>query len=246
MLDSSLVAAASGRSLRIAQIAPLYESVPPKLYGGTERVIAWLSEALSSLGHSVTLFASGDSTARVTLEAGFPRSLRLAGLDGLGPAYHLPDEFDIVHSHLEHLGFPFAHLARIPTISTMHGRVDLEDLKPIYHRYDDLPLVSISQAQSDLLPNMNWMDTIYHGLPCASLYLNPNPGNNWLFGEIVARKESGDRNRSSTARRYSTKDRSKVDRGNESYFNAVIKRCLLMRMSNTSAKLASYKAGISG
>jgi glycosyltransferase involved in cell wall biosynthesis len=236
MLDSSLEAAASGRTLRIAQIAPLYESVPPKLYGGTERVIAWLVEALSSLGHSVTLFASGDSTVGVTLEAGCAQSLRLAGLDGLGPAFHLPmlsevydraDEFDIVHSHLEHLGFPFAHLAEIPTISTMHGRVDLEDLKPIYDRYDDLPLVSISQAQSDLLPNMNWMDTIYHGLPCTSLYLNPNPGKYLAFlGRLSPEKRPEIAIEIAQRAGIPLKIAAKVDRINESYFNAVIKPLL--------------------
>jgi Glycosyltransferase Family 4 len=143
MLDSSFATTAPRRPLRIAQIAPLYESVPPRLYGGTERVIAWLCEALTRRGHSVTLFASGDSTAQVPLEAGYPQSLRLAGLEGQGPAYHLPmlsdvydraGEFDLIHSHLEHLGFPFAHLTVAPTVSTMHGRVDLDDFQPIYHR----------------------------------------------------------------------------------------------------------------
>src|ERR1700730_18881027 len=112
MLDSNFTIRATRRPLRIARIAPLYESVPPKLYGGTERVIAWLSEALVRRGHKVTLFASGDSTAQVPGEAGFPRSLRLAGLEGPGLGYHLPmlsdvydraDGFDLIHSHLEHL-----------------------------------------------------------------------------------------------------------------------------------------------
>jgi hypothetical protein len=174
MFDSSFPTTAFRRPLRIAQIAPLYESVPPKLYGGTERVIAWLSEALARRGHKVTLFASGDSTAQVPLEAGFPRSLRLAGLERVGPAYHLPmlsdvydraDEFDVIHSHLEHLAFPFAHLAAVPTISTMHGRIDLESFKPIYDRYADLPLVSISQAQSDFLPGRNWVDMTTTAFP---------------------------------------------------------------------------------
>jgi len=114
MLNSSFATRASRKPLRIAQIAPLYESVPPKLYGGTERVIAWLSEALARRGHRVTLFASGDSSAQVPLEAGFPQALRLAGLEELGPAYHLPmlsdvydraDQFDLIYSHLEHLAF---------------------------------------------------------------------------------------------------------------------------------------------
>ena len=138
----------------------------------------------------MTLFASGDSSAQVPLEAGFPQALRLAGLEELGPAYHLPmlsevydraDEFDLIHSHLEHLGFPFARLAVVPTISTMHRRVDLEDFKPIYDRYADLPLVSSSQSQSDLLPDMNWVDTVYHGLPPTSFHVIRTLADTWLF-----------------------------------------------------------------
>jgi glycosyltransferase involved in cell wall biosynthesis len=236
MLDSSFATTTPRRPLRIAQIAPLYESVPPKFYGGTERVIAWLSEALARRGHHVTLFASGDSTAQVPLEAGFPQSLRLAGLEGIGPAYHLPmlsdvydraDQFDLIHSHLEHLGFPFAHLAEVPTISTMHGRVDLEDFKPIYDRYTDLPLISISQSQRDLLPGMNWIGTIYHGLPRTSFCLNPNPGKYLAFlGRLSPEKRPEIAIEASRRAGIPLKIAAKVDRSNEAYFNAVIKPLL--------------------
>lgn len=240
MLDRSFVTTAPRRPLRIAQIAPLYESVPPKLYGGTERVIAWLSEALTQRGHSVTLFASGDSTAQVPLEAGFPQSLRLAGLEELGPAYHLPmlsdvydrvEEFDLIHSHLEHLGFPFAHLTAAPTVSTMHGRVDLEDFKPIYDRYADLPLVAISRSQSALLPGMNWVDTIYHGLPSNSFHLNPNPGKYLAFlGRLSPEKRPEIAIEVALRAGIPLKIAAKVDRSNETYFNAVIKPLLSSSM----------------
>src|ERR1700722_3922745 len=236
MLDSNFTIRATSRPLRIAQIAPLYESVPPKLYGGTERVVAWLSEALVSRGHKVTLFASGDSTAQVPLEAGCPQALRLADQHGLGTAYHLSmlgevygrtDEFDIVHSHLEHLGFPFAHFAATPTVSTMHGRVDQEALVPIYQRYDDLPLVSISHSQSDLLPDMNWVDTIYHGLPRTSFHLNPNPGKYLAFlGRLSPEKRPDLAIEIAQRSGIPLKIAAKVDRSNEDYFNATIKPLL--------------------
>ena len=113
------------RPLRIAQVAPLYQSVPPKLYGGTERIVAYLAEELVRRGHEVTLFASGDSTAKVSLAAGFSQSLRLAGLDQWGPSYHLPMlsdvydhacNFDVIHSHIDCLSFPLARLAQVPTV----------------------------------------------------------------------------------------------------------------------------------
>jgi len=240
MLDSSFATTGFRRPLRIAQIAPLFESVPPKLYGGTERVIAWLSEALARRGHKVTLFASGDSTAQVPLEARFPRSLRLAGLDRVGLAYHLPmlsdvydraDEFDVIHSHLEHLGFPFAHLATVPTISTMHGRIDLEDFRPIYDRYADLPLVSISQAQSDFLPGMNWADMIYHGLPRTLYRLNPNPGRYLAFlGRLSLEKRPEVAIEVARRAGIPLKIAAKLDRSNEAYFNAVIKPLLSSSM----------------
>ena len=240
MLDSSFATSTPRKPLRIAQIAPLYESVPPKLYGGTERAIAWLCEALERRGHLVTLFASGDSTVKVALEAGFPQSLRLAGLEGLGPAYHLPmlsdvydraEEFDLIHSHLEHLGFPFAHLSAAPTVSTMHGRVDLDDFKPIYQRYADLPLISISRSQSALLPGMNWMDTIYHGLPFSSFELNPNPGKYLAFlGRLSPEKRPELAIEISRRAGVPLKIAAKVDRSNEAYFNTVIKPLLSSSM----------------
>ena len=168
------ISPASTRPLRIAQVAPLYESVPPKLYGGTERIVAYLAEELVRLGHQVTLFASGDSTAKVPLSAGSPKALRLTGLDHVGPMVHLPmlsqvydhaDDFDVIHSHVDCLTFALARLVRVPTLSTLHGRLDLSELLPIYRSSNDLPMVSISNDQRGPLPEMNWVGTVYHGLP---------------------------------------------------------------------------------
>jgi len=184
--------------LRIAQIAPLYESVPPKLYGGTERVVAYLAEELERRGHQVTLFASGDSMAKVPLKAGCPSALRLSGLDHIGPAFHLPmlseiyehaERFDVIHSHVDYWSFPMARLTLVPTLSTMHGRLDIETLAPIYGHYRDLPVISISDTQRAPLPHMNWVSTVYHGLPRNLLRFNPRPGGYLAFlGRISPEK----------------------------------------------------------
>ena len=160
--------------MRIAQVSPLFESVPPKLYGGTERVVSFLTEALVDLGHDVTLFASADSRTRATLVPCAPRSLRLdAGCrDAL--AWHLAmleqvveraPEFDVVHFHLDYLSFPYVRRCAIPHLATMHSRLDVADLQPIFRCFADVPVVSISDAQQTPLPFANWCGTVYHGLP---------------------------------------------------------------------------------
>src|ERR1700731_3073224 len=169
------------RPLRIAQIAPLYESVPPKLYGGTERVVAYIAEELARRGHEVTLFASGDSSAKVPLRPGFSEALRLSGHDYMGSAYHLPmlseiydhaERFDVIPSHVDFLAFPFSRLVSVPTVSTMHGRLDLAACVPPSPSSTDLPLVSISNEQRRPLSFMNWVATVYHGLPKDLLRFN--------------------------------------------------------------------------
>ena len=161
--------------LRIAQIAPAIESVPPKTYGGTERVVSYLTEALVEAGHEVTLFATGDSETSAELFPCFPRALRADGTDDFATSAHLTmleriyrraDDFDIIHSHVDHLAYPFARRCRIPTVSTMHGRLDLPLLDELYREYDDVPLVSISYAQRRPMPDESWWAAnIYHGLP---------------------------------------------------------------------------------
>ncbi len=170
--------------MKIAQIAPLAESVPPKLYGGTERVVSYLTEELVRLGHDVTLFASGDSTTQAKLVACAPRALRLDGRSG-GPLPYLgrmlelvrqrAREFDVLHFHTEAAHFPlFRTLAR-KTLTTVHGRLDLPELAAPYHDAPDQPLASISDSQRRALPQANWVGTVHHGLPAEICPLNPAP-----------------------------------------------------------------------
>lgn len=230
------VLSAPSRPLRIAQIAPLYESVPPKLYGGTERIVAYLAEELVRRGHEVTLYAAGDSAARVPLAAGVPRSLRLAGLDHFGPSFHLPmlsdvydhaSRFDIIHSHVDCLSFPLARLVEVPTVSTMHGRLDLHELLPIYRNYSDLPVVSISNDQRRPLREMNWVRTVYHGLPRNLLAFSPQSGNYLAFLGRMSPEKRPDL-AIEVARRAGVplKIAAKVDRTDRDYFEAVIKPLL--------------------
>jgi glycosyltransferase involved in cell wall biosynthesis len=160
--------------MRIAQVAPLYESCPPRLYGGTERVISYLTEELVRLGHEVTLFASGDSRTAAALEPGCERALwrddRVKDL----LVYHLrmldqvrrrADEFDIIHCHTDYLHFPFLADCWDRTLTTLHGRLDLPDLPVIFRAFPMMPLVSISTAQRDPLSWAHWCGTVHHGLP---------------------------------------------------------------------------------
>src|SRR5262245_48673806 len=160
--------------MKIAQIAPLYESVPPKFYGGTERVVSYLTEELVRLGHDVTLFASGDSVTSARLVKCSERSLRLDPKCKDRLAYHImmldkvfehTEEFDIFHFHVDYLHFALSRLADIKRLTTIHGRLDLPDLVPIYKQFSDEPLVSISNSQRTPLSWANWLKTIYHGLP---------------------------------------------------------------------------------
>jgi len=224
------------RPLRVAQIAPLHESVPPKLYGGTERVVAYIAEELARRGHDVTLFASGDSTAKVPLRAGFPEALRLKGLDYMGAAYHLrmlseiydhAERFDVIHSHVDFMAFPFFRLVSVPTISTMHGRLDLDAFVPLYRSYTDLPLVSISNEQRRPIPFMNWVGTVYHGLPRNLLRFNPGPGSYLAFlGRISPEKRPDLAIEISRRAGVPLKIAAKVDRVDRDYFDAVVKPLL--------------------
>jgi glycosyltransferase involved in cell wall biosynthesis len=160
--------------VRIAQVAPLYESCPPQLYGGTERVVSYLTEELVLQGHQVTLFASGDSQTRAILEAPCERALRL-DIHCKDPLpYHLitlyrlarsAGAFDIIHFHTDYLHFPLFAPHWCKTLTTLHGRLDLPDLPPIFREFAMLPLASISNAQRAPMPWANWFGTVYHGLP---------------------------------------------------------------------------------
>lgn len=160
--------------MRIAQVAPLYESVPPKMYGGTERIVSYLTDALVKLGHEVTLFASGDSKTKAKLIPVCPSSLRLDEqcIDPI--AHHMVelqmvqdrlDEFDILHYHIDYFHFPLSRINKKPQVTTLHGRLDIPDLQCVYDTFDDMPVVSISNSQRKPLPQANWVQTVYHGIP---------------------------------------------------------------------------------
>jgi glycosyltransferase involved in cell wall biosynthesis len=178
-------------------VAPLSESVPPQLYGGTERVVATLTDELVAQGHDVTLFASGDSRTTATLVAPVPTALRLARCaDPL--ALHLllveqvaqrADEFDVIHFHIAPLHFALARRLTTPHLTTLHGRLDLPELCPLYSEYGELPLVSVSDAQRAPLPNQNWIATVYHGLPNRDLQFGSGDGQYLAFlGRISPEK----------------------------------------------------------
>lgn len=161
--------------MRIAQIPPLYESVPPKLYGGTERIVAYLSDALVELGHDVTLFAGADATTSAKLVAVRDQALRLdpaplksdlaAHLAMLDEVRERADEFDVLHFHIDLLHFPFFEDIAHRTVTTLHGRLDIKDLDRAYRRWGNFPLVSISDDHRKPLANANWISTVHHGLP---------------------------------------------------------------------------------
>jgi len=231
-----ITASASDRPLRIAQIAPLYESVPPKLYGGTERIVAYLTEELARRGHEVTLFAAGDSIVNAPLKAGWPHSLRLTGLDHLGPVFHLPmlsqvydnaKRFDVIHSHVDCLSFPLARTTGVPTVSTLHGRLDIEELLPVYRTYTDLPMVSISNDQRAPLPELNWVGTVYHGLPPDLLKFQSESGKYLAFlGRIAPEKRPDLAIQIARRSGVPLKIAAKVDRADKEYFDNIIKPLL--------------------
>lgn len=184
--------------MRIAQVAPLWESVPPTLYGGTERVVSFITEELVRLGHDVTLFASGDSVTAARLEGICPRALRL--IEGLfnrdAPlislmerAFGSASEFDVIHSHLDFIGFPLARRCRTPVVTTFHGRLDLPEMRSVFSEFSELPVVSISNAQRLPVPWLNWQATVHHGLPTDLYTFHPEPGQYLAFlGRIAPEK----------------------------------------------------------
>ncbi len=188
--------------MRIAQVAPLFESVPPVLYGGTERVVSYLTEELVGLGHDVTLFASGDSQTRATLVPMCARSLRLnpACRDRL--AWHVlmteriaarADQFDIIHFHITHIHYPLVRRLASMHVTTVHGRLDLPELLPLYEEFADVPLVSISDAQRKPVPHANWMATIPHGLPDDAFSFHVEPDDYLAFLGRISPEKGVDR-----------------------------------------------------
>src|SRR5215510_13407006 len=222
--------------MRIAQVAPLYESVPPQLYGGTERVVSYLTEELVSLGHDVTLFASGDSVTRAHLEASCTRALRLDPQcsDTLAPhmhmlnhVYHRAREFDIIHCHTDYLGLPLTHTTTTPTIITLHGRLDIPESIPLYQDYPDIRLVSISDAQRIPLAHPNWIATVYHGLPSDLYPFHPRKGSYLLFlGRISREKRPDSAIRVACRAGVPLRIAAKIDRVDREYFETTVRPLL--------------------
>ena len=217
--------------MKIAQIAPLVESVPPRLYGGTERVVSWLTEELVRQGHDVTLFASGDSVTRARLEPVVPRSLRLEGIHNSLP-YNIimldkvaerVDEFDVLHFHIDFFHYPiFRNMAR-KTLTTLHGRQDLPELPDIYRAFPHMPLVSISDHQRLPVPPVNWMGTVYHGLPERQFRLAGGQGGYLAFlGRICADKGPVEAIEISRQAGLPLKIAAKVDPVDLPYFESVV------------------------
>ena len=188
--------------MRIAQVAPLTEAIPPKLYGGTERVVHWLTEELVALGHDVTLFASGDSQTSAKLEPFWPRALRLDGSVRDPNALHMAmlehvrrraDEFDFLHFHLDY--YPFSLFSRQPTpfVTTLHGRLDLPEHQPVFDTFSDVPVISISNSQRRPLPQANWVRTVHHGLPEKLLAPQPAKPSYFAFLGRIAPEKRVDR-----------------------------------------------------
>ncbi len=217
--------------MKIAQIAPLIESVPPRLYGGTERVVSWLTEELVAQGHDVTLFASGDSKTSARLHPVVPRALRLDGIHNSVP-YNLimldqvarrMADFDILHFHIDFFHYPIFRNMAQRTVTTLHGRQDLPELPDVYRAFPGMPLVSISDHQRKPVPPVNWMGTVYHGLP-ESLFREGSGRGDYLafLGRICADK--GPLDAIEIARRAGMRLRiaAKIDPVDRDYFEHVV------------------------
>lgn len=219
--------------MRIAQVSPLYESVPPQGYGGTERVVSYLTEELVRQGHEVTLFASGDSVTRARLVAPCQRSLRLdqACVDPLANHVLMLEmvlrearNFDVIHFHIDYLHFPLSRRHGRPNVTTLHGRLDLPELPALYREFRELPVVSISDAQRLPLPHANWVGTVHHGLPLELHTARTTPGEYLAFLGRISPEKRVDR-AVEIARRVGMplKVAAKIDRADRDYFETRIK-----------------------
>ena len=222
--------------MRIAQVSPLIESVPPRVYGGTERVVHYLTEELVRQGHQVTLFASGDSETSAELVPLAEKALRLDGRWRDPLAHHVrlvdavarrADEFDVIHFHTDYVHFPLLRTLETPSVTTLHGRLDLPDLKPLFEHFHDVPVVSISNSQRRPLPMANWQATVYNGLP-ADLYRFVPKGGDYLafLGRMSPEKGPERAIRIAQAAGRELVMAAKVDAVDRDYFDTVIRPLL--------------------
>jgi glycosyltransferase involved in cell wall biosynthesis len=222
--------------MRIAQVAPLSESVPPRLYGGTERVVSWLTEELVRIGHSVTLFASGDSMTNARLVPVCAKALRLDEHCQDRLAHHIlmmeevfsqAADFDLIHFHLDYVHFSLARRAQVPCLTTLHGRLDISDLVPIHETFREQPLVSISHAQRAPLLWANWQGTVHHGMPRQLLMLREGKGKYLAFlGRISPEKGVDEAIRIACQASMPLRIAAKVDQADQAYFEQQIKPML--------------------
>lgn len=223
-------------TLKIAQVAPLYESVPPKFYGGTERVVSFLTEELVEQGHDVTLFASGDSVTRARLIPACERSLRLNAdcvdqlVPHIGMLQRVLDEshhFDVIHFHIDYLHFPLSRLLRLPHVTTLHGRLNIAELKPFYKLFSDMPVVSISRKQRQSLREANWVGNVYHGLPENLFTLYENEGRYLAFlGRMSAEKGVDEAITIAIGSGIPLKIAAKIDKTDKEYFDQKLSKLL--------------------
>lgn len=220
--------------MKIAQVAPLYERVPPKLYGGTERIVSYLTEELVRQGHDVTLFASGDSITKAELVRCSDMALRLNPLVKDPLPYHVmmleqvrqrAHEFDVIHFHIDLLHFPLIREVSGRTVTTIHGRLDLIDLAPFYRMFPDIPLVSISDDQRKPIPDANWVGTVHHGLPKSLLPFRPAAAGRYLafLGRISPEKRPDRAIEIAAKARMPLKIAAKIDKADQAYWDEVIK-----------------------
>ncbi len=222
--------------MRIGMVSPLYESVPPKLYGGTERIVFYLTEELIKLGHEVILFASGDSKTNAHLISVCPKALRFDPITKDPIVWHIymfetlykkAEFFDIIHFHTEYLHLPLATRYSTPFLTTLHGRLDLPEYKPLFENYKNSPFVSISNSQRKPLPWLNWVATIYHGLPENLYSFYPEKGSYLAFLGRISPEKRPDR-AIEIAEKFGMKliIAAKVDKADKNYFEEVIKPLL--------------------
>lgn len=222
--------------MRIAQISPLYESVPPKLYGGTERVVHYITEELVRQGHDVTLFASGDSVTSARLVSPCRKALRLDPESTDPIVNHITmmemverhsEEFDIIHSHIDYLYYPLIRRSRVPHVTTLHGRQNMPELKTLYKEFRDIPVISISDFQRTPIPYANWKGTVYHGLPTDLYSYNPDGGNYLTFLGRISPEKRVDRAIEIAIRAgIPIKIAAKVDKADNEYFEGEIRQLL--------------------
>ncbi len=221
--------------MKIAQVAPLYERVPPRLYGGTERVVAYLTDELVALGHDVTLFASGDSLTNAQLVSACPEGTRLSDchfplsphIIELEQVAQLSETFDIIHFHVDSLHLPLARRLPTPSLTTLHGRLDFSEIRSVCKIFGDLPFVSISNAQRAPVADCNFVSTVYHGLPTELYQFHAQPGDYVLFlGRISPEKGPEQAIEIAARAGYKLKIAAKVDDSDRKYFENRIRPLL--------------------